>query len=332
MLILGLQGSPRKRGNTEYLLSVFMDEVENAGARTRIIDVPRMNIKPCRGCGYCEKNGFCIIKDDDMPALLYPSMREADAVVVASPVFFYNVPSELKALIDRSQTLWARKYFFKLAEPGARSRRGFLLSQGATKGKNLFEGIHLTMKYYFDAISADYIGSLTYRRIENRGDMAKHPTVLEDVKNAARELSSPILARKRVLFACRENACRSQMTAAFARHLAGDKLDVSCAGSEPAAEINPLAVDVMAEKGIDMAFRKTLRLDEAISRFRPEIIITMGCGEACPFVPGVERQDWDLPDPAGKPIDFMRAVRDQIENRVQEFVEELSVPKSLPIP
>jgi multimeric flavodoxin WrbA/protein-tyrosine-phosphatase len=326
MLVLGLQGSPRKKGNTEYLLSAFMDEAENAGAQTRVFDVARMNIEPCRGCGYCEKNGYCIIKDDDMTARVYPALREADAVVVAAPVFFYNVPSQLKALIDRSQTLWARKYFFKLTDPGAGSRRGFFLSQGATKGRNLFEGIHLTMKYYFDAVSADYSGSLTYRQVENRGDMEKHPTVLKDVKNAARELSAPLIARKRVLFACRENACRSQMTAAIARHLAGGKIDVSSAGSEPAAEINPLAAEVMQEKGIDMAFRGTLRLVDAIKRFKPELIVTMGCGEACPFVPGAERRDWDLPDPSGKSMDFMRGVRDEIEKRVEAFVGEFASP------
>ena len=323
MLVLGLQGSPRKKGNTDYLLTAFLNEVEKTGAQIRIFDVARMNILPCRGCGYCEKNGCCIIGDDDMAAHIYPALREADAIVIASPVFFYNVPSQLKALIDRNQALWSRKYFFKLKDPGAGSRRGFLLSQGATKGKNLFEGIHLTMKYFFDAVSADYNGSLTYRRIENRGDMEKHPTVREDAENAARELLAPLLGRKKILFACRENACRSQMAAAFARHMAGDKLDIASAGSETAAEINPTAVEVMQEKGIDMAFRNTRSLDEAIERLQPQTIITMGCGEQCPFVPGVERRDWDLPDPAGRSIDFMRQVRDEIEKSVQGLISEL---------
>ena len=323
MLVLGIQGSPRKKGNTDYLLTAFLDEVEKAGARVSLLDVPRMNILPCRGCGYCEKNGRCVIADDDMSARVYPALREADAIVVASPVFFYSVPSQLKALIDRSQALWARKYVFKLTDPGAGYRRGFFLSQGATKGKNLFEGIHLTLKYFFDAISTENNGSLTYRRIENRGDMEKHPTVKEDATTAAREWLTPLLNRKTILFACRENACRSQMAAAFARHLAGDKFHITSAGSEPAQKINPTAVEVMQEKGIDMAFRNTLLLDEAIERFRPQLLITMGCGEQCPFVPGMERRDWDLPDPAGRSVDFMRQVRDEIEKRVKDLIDGL---------
>ena len=180
----------------------------------------------------------------------------------------------------------------------------------------------MTAKYFFDAVAASYEGSLTYRQIEHSGDMKKHSTVLEDVKEAVNVLLSPLLGRKKILFACRENACRSQMAGAFAQHLAGDKFEVSCAGSEPAKEINPDMVEVMQEKGIDMAFRRTQSLNEAIAESEPDIIVTMGCGEECPFVPGAEMQDWDLPDPAGKSIEFMRNVRDEIEKRVKGLIIE----------
>ena len=79
----------------------------------------------------------------------------------------------------------------------------------------------------------------------------------------------------------------------------------------------------MAEKGIDMAYRKPRSIEKAISRVKPDIIVTMGCGEECPFVPGAERLDWDLPDPAGKDIDFMRQVRDEIEEKVQSLITAL---------
>jgi len=322
MLVLGLQGSPRKKGNTDYLLTVFINEAEKSGARTHVLEVSRMKLYPCKGCGFCEKNGYCVIKDDDMSNQVYPLLREADVIVMASPIFFYNVPSQLKALIDRSQALWSRKYRLKLSDPAKNYRRGFLLAQGATKGKNLFEGISLTAKYFYDAAGAGFEGSLTYRRIENHGDMEKHPSVLEDVKKAASGLLSPLLGRKKVLFACRENACRSQMAAAFTQYLGGDKLEASCAGSEPAPAINPVAAEVMEEKGIDMAFRKTRSLADSISQSRPEMIVTMGCGEQCPYIPGVKRRDWDLPDPAGKSIGFMREVRDDIEIRVKELISD----------
>ena len=203
-------------------------------------------------------------------------------------------------------------------------RRGFLLAVGATRGKNLFEGLNLTTQYFFDAIGAKFEGSLTYRGIEGPKDMAGHPTVQEDVEKAVHGILQPFSGRKKVLFACRQNACRSQMASAFAQSLAGDKLEVFNAGSEPAAKVHPDMVTVMHEKGIDMGFRRPRMIDDVISHDTPEIIITMGCAEQCPLVPGARKMDWDLPDPAGKPIEFMRAVRDEIEKRVQNLISEMT--------
>ena len=122
MMILGFQGSPRKKGNTNYLLAAFMDEAENLGAQTRIVEVSKKNIVPCIGCGYCEKKGYCITQDDDMTNEIYPLLREADVVVLATPIYFYNVPAQLKAPIDRSQTLWSRKYKLNLTDPARHYR------------------------------------------------------------------------------------------------------------------------------------------------------------------------------------------------------------------
>jgi protein-tyrosine-phosphatase len=113
------------------------------------------------------------------------------------------------------------------------------------------------------------------------------------------------------------------MASAFAQHFAGDRLEVLNGGSEPAQKINPDMAKVMEETGIDMAYRIPKTIDAAISHSPPEIIITMGCGEQCPYVPGARRLDWDLPDPAGKSIEFMRDVRDEIERRVKDLICEL---------
>ncbi|MEE8397727.1 MAG: NAD(P)H-dependent oxidoreductase [Desulfobacterales bacterium] len=322
MLVLGIQGSPRKKSNTAFLLSSFMAEADNLGASTYTLDVCGKHIEPCKEYTTCERTGFCPIKDDMDPDI-YSLLRQADVIVTATPIFFYNTPAQLKALIDRSQTLWARKYRLNLTDPGRKWRKGFLLAQGATKGANLFEGLHLTMKYFYDAVGAGYEGSLTYRRVENRGDMAKHPTVLEDVNREARSLLEPLLKRKQILFACKENACRSQMASAYARYIAGDRIDVLSAGSRPAEAINPEMVEVMQEKGIDMAFRKPQPLDDVLDNNRPDMIITMGCEEECPTVAGADMQDWDLPDPAGKSMDVMRSVRDEIERHVTNLVDAL---------
>ena len=323
MLILGLQGSPRKKGNTNFLLTTFMNAAEEAGAHTQVIDVTRKNIVPCKEYVVCEKKGFCPI-DDDVKDEIYPLLRQAEVVVVATPIFFYNMTAQLKAVVDRCQTFWARKYMLKLKDPAADMRRGFLLSVAATRGKNLFEGLNLTTQYFFDAIWAKYVDSLTYRGIEGPGDMAAHPTVTEEVEKAVHSLLQPFRGRKKVLFACRENACRSQMASAFAQFLAGDKLEVLNAGSKPAGKVNPDMVKVMHEKGIDMGFRTPRKIEDVISIDPPEFIVTMGCGEQCPFVPGARMIDWDLPDPAGKSIEFMRYVRDDIEKSVQDLIKEIT--------
>jgi len=321
MLALGLQGSPRKNGNTSFLLSAFMNELEKLGAQVKIIDADKKNIMPCIECSVCEKEGFCPL-DDDMSSDIYTLLRQADVIVVATPIFFYSAPAQLKALIDRSQALWARRYKLKLNDPGQKCRRGFLLAIGATRGKNLFEGLTLTIKYFLDAVGARLDGSLTYRSIEKPGDMKKHPFVLNDVKEEAKKLISPLLLRKKILFACRENSCRSQIAAAFAQHLAGDKIEVLSGGSRPAKMINPIMIEAMREKGLDMAFRKPKSIEKAIAEVKPDIIITMGCGEKCSFLPGVRTEDWDLPDPAGKPIDFMRNIRDEIEKKVVSLIKD----------
>lgn len=322
MLILGLQGSPRKKGNTNFLLSTFMTAAEKFGARTHVIDATQKEIIPCKEYTVCEKKGYCPI-EDDVKNEIYPLLREAELVVVATPIFFYNMTAQLKAVVDRCQMFWARKYKLKLKDPGANMRRGFLLAVGATKGKNLFEGLNLTTQYFFDAIGAKFEDSLTYRGIEGPKDMARHPKVIEEVEQAVKRLLTPFQGRKKVLFACRENACRSQMASAFAQFLAGDKLEVSNGGSEPAEKINPDMVTVMHEKGIDMGYRSPRSIEEAISNDTPELIITMGCGEQCPLLPGAKITDWDLPDPAGKSIEYMRDVRDEIEKKVVDLINEI---------
>ena len=322
MWVLGLQGSPRKKGNTSFLLSTFMNEAERLGARTHVVDVDKKNIIPCKEYIVCEKKGFCPI-DDDMTHEIYPLLRQADVIVAATPVFFYSTTAQLKALIDRSQTLWARKYKLQLTDPGRNTRRGFLLAVGATKGKNLFEGLQLTVKYFFDAVGAGYAGSLTYRNVENKGDMEKHPTVIEDVKQAVGDLLKPFLNRKVILFAGRENNCRSQMACAFTQHLAGDNIEPIGAGYTPAKETDPSMVAVMKEKGIDMAFRIPQPLDLTVLKKQPDLVIFMDRETENAAFPESKRQVWDLPDPSGKALDYFRNVRDDIEEKVKEMIARI---------
>jgi len=321
MFVLGLQGSPRIKGNTRILLSSFLAEAERLGAQTQNLDVARMNISPCLECGTCEKKGFCPI-DDDMQQV-YPLLRQADIIVMATPIFFYGPTAQMKALIDRSQALWSLRYVFRLTDPGRKWRQGFLLSVGATKGENLFEGTILMAKYFFDAVGASFDGALTYKQIEGSGDIKKHPNALNEVKEKAKALVTPFLNRTKVLFVCTENACRSQMASAFAQYHDGDKVEVDSAGNAPANEVNQLMEKAMKEKGIDMAYRKPKSIEEAAPFGKPDLIISMGCKDACPQFPGVPNEEWNVPDPSEKSIEFMREIRDDIEERVRKLSKNL---------
>jgi arsenate reductase len=125
-----------------------------------------------------------------------------------------------------------------------------------------------------------------------------------------------------VLFVCVHNAGRSQMAAGFMRTLGGDRIEVLSAGSAPKDSINPIAVEVMAEVGIDITGQqpKVLTTEAVIES---DAVITMGCGDACPFFPGKRYEDWVLDDPAGQDIDFVRKVRDEIKTRVEALLSEL---------
>jgi arsenate reductase len=126
-----------------------------------------------------------------------------------------------------------------------------------------------------------------------------------------------------VLFVCVHNAGRSQMAAGYLQHLAGDRINVLSAGSEPAEKINPVAVQAMAEDGVDIttATPKILTT-EAVQE--SDVVITMGCGDACPYYPGTRYEDWRLDDPAGQGIDKVRRIRDDIKDRVQALIGDLS--------
>ena len=125
-----------------------------------------------------------------------------------------------------------------------------------------------------------------------------------------------------VLFVCVHNAGRSQMAAGWLRQLAGDRVEVRSAGSEPGDRINPAAVAVMAEAGIDITTQTPTRLDWETAQ-ASDVIITMGCGDACPVFPGKRYEDWKLPDPAGLSVDEVRPIRDEIRARVERLLAEL---------
>lgn len=131
-------------------------------------------------------------------------------------------------------------------------------------------------------------------------------------------------AKPSVLFVCIHNAGRSQMAAGFLRHLAGDAIEVRSAGSMPVDRINPVAVAAMAEDGIDITAEQPKKLTDGAVQ-SSDVVITMGCGDACPYYPGKRYEDWKLDDPAGQGIDAVRPIRDEIRRRVVALIESLQL-------
>ena len=130
------------------------------------------------------------------------------------------------------------------------------------------------------------------------------------------------MSKASVLFVCVHNAGRSQMAAAFLTHLSQGQVEVRSAGSEPAEQVNPAAVQAMAEVGIDIAAEKPKMLTDQAVR-ESDVVITMGCGDTCPYYPGKRYEDWVLEDPAGKGVDSVRPIRDEIRGRVETLIGEL---------
>ncbi|WP_067462389.1 arsenate reductase ArsC [Nocardia amamiensis] len=137
-----------------------------------------------------------------------------------------------------------------------------------------------------------------------------------------------MVSKPSVLFVCVHNAGRSQMAAAFLTHLSGDRVEVRSAGSAPADQINPIAVEAMREIGIDMSAEVPKVLTtEAVQA--SDVVITMGCGDACPYFPGKQYLDWKLDDPAGQGLEAVRPIRDEIEQRVRGLLADLGVQSGL---
>jgi len=184
--VLGLMGSPRVKGNTDILLDEALRGAESRGADIEKLVVDKLKISPCREYYGCLKNGDCVIRDDMDD--IYPKLLEADVVIVASPMFFYSLTAQIKVLIDRCQALWARRYVLKQNPPGS-GRKGAFIGVGATKGKQLFDGSKLTLKYFFEAIGVNYADELLVSGVDKRGEIKDHPAALQDALELGKRLA-----------------------------------------------------------------------------------------------------------------------------------------------
>jgi len=184
--IIAIYGSPRRKGNTAVLLKKAIEGARDAGADVEEIVLRDLKMSPCLEIYGCLQAGECAIKDDFQMAR--DKILNAQGLILASPVFFYSVSSHTKILMERFQSLWVKKYWVDKTpknEP-ANHRKGMFISVGATKGKKLFDGLLLSVRYFFDVLDMELWKALLYRQLDFQDDVLKHPEYLEEAYSSGK--------------------------------------------------------------------------------------------------------------------------------------------------
>jgi multimeric flavodoxin WrbA len=178
--IVAIYGSPRRKGNTAALLKKAIEGARDCGADVEEIVLRDLKISPCLEIYGCMQAGECAIKDDFQ--MVRDKILHAQGLILASPVFFYSVSSHTKILMDRFQSLWVKKYWVDKTPQGQKTnnRSGLFISVGATKGKKLFDGMLLSVRYFFDVLDMELWKALLYRQLDFQDDVLKHSEYLEE--------------------------------------------------------------------------------------------------------------------------------------------------------
>jgi multimeric flavodoxin WrbA len=191
--IVAVYGSPRRKGNTSTLLDRAVEGAMEAGAQVEKVVLRDVKMSPCLEIYGCKETGRCVIKDDFQKVC--DQLLAADGLMLASPIFFYGVSAQTKILMDRCQSLWVKKHWIDKVPYGKwePKRKGLFICVGATKGKRLFDGTLLTVKYFFDVLDAELTKAVLYRGLDFEGDVLKHPEYLKEAFEAGRELTLSII-------------------------------------------------------------------------------------------------------------------------------------------
>jgi len=187
MKIVAFCGSPRKNGNTEILLKEAVRGIEDSGNTVVTIYLNNIDIKPCQDCGGCNETGQCIVNDD--MGQIYDAIRNADRIILASPIFFFSLSAQAKAMIDRCQSFWCEKYLLKKPiEAGKLGRKGLLIMVGGMKKEIGTQCGEACAKAFFRTISVPEHNSIHYLGIDSKGEILKHPDALNEAYKAGKEL------------------------------------------------------------------------------------------------------------------------------------------------
>ncbi|MBF0520224.1 MAG: flavodoxin family protein [Nitrospirae bacterium] len=184
MKVTAFLGSPRFRGNTEILLDEALRAIKDRGHTVTLFRPSEMNIAPCINCGGCDQTGQCVISDD--MADVYKAIYESERFILASPIFFFGLTAQIKALIDRAQALWCEKYL--LNQPivsGPHGRKGLLIMVGGMKKEIGFKSGEATAKAFFRTISVPVHETIYFDGIDKKGAIKEHTTALSEVYEAA---------------------------------------------------------------------------------------------------------------------------------------------------
>ena len=188
MKVIGIAGSPRRGGNTDLLLGEVLRGAASKGAEVKTIILSELTIAPCQHCDACLETGRCKVEDDMQ--MVYRELEEADRIVLASPIQFMTVTAQAKAMIDRCQSLWARKYILKQpplgSEPG--KKKGLFISVGGRRVANLFEPVLATVRALFNTLDITYAGGLLFPGVDEKGAIAKNPDALRQAFLAGQKL------------------------------------------------------------------------------------------------------------------------------------------------
>ena len=186
--VLAIYGSPRRKGNTAVLLDHAVQGAAEAGAEVEKIVLRDLKMSPCLEIYGCKETGRCVIQDDFQK--IHDQLLSCQGLILASPIFFYALSAHTKILMDRCQSLWVKKYWIDKVQYGQwePKRKGLFISVGATKGKKLFDGALLTVKYFFDVLDMELWEALLYRGLDFEGDVLKQPEHLEEAREAGKNL------------------------------------------------------------------------------------------------------------------------------------------------
>ncbi|MEF9475668.1 MAG: flavodoxin family protein [Candidatus Mariimomonas ferrooxydans] len=189
MKIIAFLGSPRREGNTELLLREVIRGVEDCGSDVKVFDLNSMNIQTCQDCGGCDETGECIIHDD--MDKVYEAIRTADRIILTSPIFFFALSAQTKAMIDRCQSFWCEKYVLKKPVPeGEFGRKGLLLLVGGMKKEIGVQCSESCSKAFFMTVNVPEHRTLCFLGINKKGEILQHPTALKEAYEEGKKLTA----------------------------------------------------------------------------------------------------------------------------------------------